>query len=682
MIDLKGNREGRLVGLLGAILVFGTLACYWPVRHSQFINLDDPTYVYESAMVKHGFSWPGFVWAFKSFDGGNWNPLIWISHMADCQLFGLHPGWHHVTNVLLHAANAMLLFYVFRLMTGAIWRSALVAAIFAWHPMHVESVAWVAERKDVLSTLFWLLTMWAYAKYAWAAGLPRKCHYGLALFFFALGLMCKSMLVTLPLVLLLLDYWPLRRAEPIRKLLAEKAPFLALSVAACALAICAQAGAGAIGSAPMAVRLENAVVSYAIYLWKLFWPVDLACFYPFPKSISVAPVLAAALLLAAMTWLAIRAKKARPYLAVGWFWFLGTLVPVIGLVQIGMQAWADRYTYIPYIGLAMMASWGLGDLAEAWPRARTATICAAVLGLTAIWGATRRQIGYWENNSTLYNHALSVTSGNYIAHNNLGNMFLDENKLDDAAREYEETLKLTPRVAKPYNNLGNVYARQKKLDLAVPLFLKAVLLESNLAEAHYNLGNAYVTQGRTNDGIAELKKAILLKPGDVATQSKLVDALVQSGKADDAVAAAEDFVKADEADAHAHFLLGWSCQKAKQPDKALNNYKEALRLSPDTPECINAVAWVLATSPEPSLRDGHEAVQLASRACALTKNRNPALLDTLAAAYAEAGQFGDAIKTTEEIRKLAASTHDTNSEDTARQRLALYQAGKPCRDEQ
>ncbi len=607
MTDLKGNREGRLVCLLGLILTFGTLACYWPVRHFDFVNLDDPFYIYETRMVQRGLSWPGFVWAFKCVEGGNWHPLVWLSHMADCQLYGLKPGGHHVTNLLLHTGNALLLFLVLKSMTGAIWRSAFVAAIFAWHPMHVESVAWVSERKDVLSTLFFLFTIWAYASFSKAGGPRRKMLYVLALFLFALGLMCKPMLVTLPLVLLLLDYWPLQRVESAGRLVMEKLPFLALSMAASVLAVWTQQSVGAMtGTAPLPVRLENAVVSYATYLGRLFWPADMAMLYLYPARISIWQAGGALVVLGAVSWAVIREMKKRRYLAVGWFWYLGTLIPVIGLIQVGMQALADRYTYIPYIGLAVMISWGMTDLAQAWPRSRVALAWGAWLAMAGCLAVTCSQVKYWRNSITLNEHASKVTSGNYVALSNLGESLMDNGKLDEAVKRFQEVIRLKPNAPKPYNNLGKVYAVQEKLDDAMAMFSKAISLNPGQSEAHYNLGSACMHKGKTAEGIAEFKTALRLKPDDINAQKMLAEALIKTGKATEAIPYCKAVVEAEPEDAHAHFTLGWAWLATKRPEQALASYKEAVRLAPDKPQCLNALAWIYGTCPKAELRSGAE----------------------------------------------------------------------------
>ena len=466
-----------------------------------------------------------------------------------------------------------------------------------------------------------------------------------------------------------------------RFILLEKLPFAVLSLAASALAVWAQHSVQALGTEPLFLRLENVAVSYAIYVGKMFWPVNLAVFYPYPASIPMWQAGGAALVLGAISWAVIRGMTQRRYLGVGWFWFLGTLVPVIGLVQVGMQALADRYTYIPYIGLAVMVSWGLGDLAAAWPRGRVALASVAALALGGCLATTWSQVKYWRDSTALYERALKVTSGNYIAHDNLGNVFMDDGKLDAAVQQFQEVIRLTPAIGKPYNDLGKAYALQGKLDEAQIMFSNAVALNPGLAQARWNLGSSYLLKGEVAEGLAEMKRAVQLSPEDIEAHSRLADKLIKLGKAAEALPYCEVVVQAEPKDAHAHFVLGSACLATKRLEQALANFKEALRLAPDTPECMNALAWIYATSPQPGLRNGAEAVRLAEAACKITKRQQTATLDTLAAAYAEAGRFDEAIKTTEEIRALAISAHDTNTVDTARQRLELYKAGRPYRDE-
>jgi len=695
MVDLNGNPRRRLVCLVGLMLAFGTFACYGPACRFGYVNLDDSLYVYQTPMVMRGLSWPGVVWAFQCVLGGNWNPVVWLSHMADCQLYGLAPAGHHVTNLLLHVANVLLLFLILHRTTGAVWRSGLAAALFAWHPLHVESVVWISERKDVLSGFFFMLTLWAYCRYAEKSVISdhRLLSYVLSLCFFALGLMSKPMLVTVPFVLLLLDYWPLgRRSAPGAaqgryrpagwgRLGLEKAPFVALSLAASVLAVWSQRQVEALGTEPLFLRLENAAVSYVTYVGKLFWPLKLAVFYPYPDAIPLWSAAGAALLLAGVTWLALREVKRRPYLAVGWLWFLGTMVPMIGLVQVGMQAMADRYTYLPCIGLGLAASWGLADLAAAWPRRRAALAGAAALALGGCLATTWRQIQCWRDSTALYEHALQVTVGNHMAHENLGNLLMDAGKLDAAVKHFQAAIRLTPTLARPYNQLGKAYVFQAKLDDAMIMFSNAARLNPGLAQARWNLGTAYLAKGKTAEALDELKAAVQISPEDIEAHRRLADTLIKLGRAAEALPYAEVVVRALPQDAHAYYVLGSACLAAKRRQEAVVNFSAAVRLAPNTPECLDALAWIYATSPEAALRNGPEAVRLAEAACKLTQRQQADLLDTLAAAYAEVGRFADAMKAAEELRALAAAAHDTNAVDMARQRLELYKAGKPYRDE-
>lgn len=708
--DAKSNHQRSLAWLMGFLLIAGTLACYWPVQHYDYVSLDDPLYVSQTRMVQRGLTWEGVKWAFQSVKGGNWNPLVWLSQMADCQIYGRGAGGHHVTNVILHTANVVLLFVVLRAMTGTLWQSGLAAALFGWHPLHVESVAWISERKDVLSTLFWLLTMWGYGWYAREVRKTRvKCwiYYGLALLFFVLGLMSKAMLVTLPVVMLVLDFWPLRRiyhlrltidesseceqpgqdAEPrpgtvsLARAVVEKLPFLVLSVAASVGAMWAQKNQGAMGEERLWLRLENAAVSCVTYLGEFFWPVKLAVFYPYPERIALWRAMAAAGLLVLITLVVVWLAKARPYFAAGWLWFVVTLLPVIGLVQVGMQAQADRYTYVPYIGLGLMVSWGLAELSGFGPRWRMAAVLAAAAGLAGSAAATRAQLKYWQNSAALYERALAVTSGNYIAHDNLGNLLEDQGKLDQAAKEFKEVIRLTPKIGKPYNDLGKVYALQGKLEEATEMFSNAVRLNPGLAQARWNLGNAWLQKGRVAAGLAEMKAGVALSPEDVEAHRKMADTLIKLGKAAEAIPYCEMVVKAEPKDARAHFVLGEAYLEQKQSEEAKANFKEAVRLAPETPQALNALAWVYATSSRADIRNGPEAVRLAEKACELTKRQDPEMLDTLGAAYAEAGRFEDAMKAATAARILAESSHDAKEAEMEREREKLYRAGRPYHEE-
>ena len=428
-LDMRGRRA------VTVLLVVATLAVYAQVIRHDFVNFDDDKYVYENSHVRSGLTWKGIAWAFTTTVGGNWHPLTWLSHMLDCELFGLNAGYHHLVNVLLHILNSFLLLLVLEKMTGAFWRSATVAALFALHPLHVESVAWVAERKDVLSTLFFMLILWAYVPYAER---PSRKRYGLICAFLVLGLMAKPMLVTVPFVLLLLDYWPLERLQldeskgsdgtrgrPGRsgggrkqaalRLIAEKVPLLALVAVSSAVTFVAQQRVGAMSmgtSVPLSGRIANALVSYFAYIGKMFWPSHLAVFYPYRHAVPAWEWAGAALLLVGLSIIVVLAGQRRRYLSVGWFWYLGTLVPVIGLVQVGAQSMADRYTYVPLIGLFLIAVWGAADLTAVWSRGRTGLRALSGVVIVGCMVATSFQVGTWKNGLTLFGHALKVTKAN------------------------------------------------------------------------------------------------------------------------------------------------------------------------------------------------------------------------------------------------------------------------------
>lgn len=460
----SGAGERRVAGWVRAGLALLTLAAYLPVLANGFIRFDDPLYVTRNAWVKAGLTWDGFVWALTANVASNWHPLTLLSHMLDCELFGMDPLGHHLTSLLLHTASAVLLFEALRRMTGSVWRSAAVAALFALHPTHVESVAWVAERKDVLSGFFWMLTLLAWERYVRE---PSPKRYAAVALFLAAGLLSKPMVVTLPFVLLLLDVWPLRRGIPWKIRVKEKLPLFALVAASCLVTVIAQSGAiGMASRFPMKLRLANAVLSYVAYLGKTLLPTKLAVFYPMPAEFPAWKVAGAALLLAALTVLAFKAGR---YAAVGWLWFLGTLVPVIGIVQVGGQSMADRYTYIPTIGLFLIAAWG-------WPR-RAGWVLAPVLLALAI--GTRLQIRHWEDSETLFRHAAAVTERNFIAHLNLAQIHAERDDYGDRGRALEHfriTLSIRPTMWQAQASLGNALRRWGRPDKALPHLRNAVRL--------------------------------------------------------------------------------------------------------------------------------------------------------------------------------------------------------------
>ncbi len=493
-------------------MVVITFAVFGQTLHHEFVDFDDNQYVYENPMVTQGLTLKGMVWAFTNFDASNWHPLTWLSHMLDCQLYGLNPSGHHLTNVLIHTATVIVLFLVLRQMTGALWRSAFVAAVFAIHPLRVESVAWVAERKDVLSGLFFMLTIGAYVRYArkpWSWG-----NYGLVVLLFALGLMCKPMLVTLPLILWLLDYWPLQRKESTRRLVMEKLPLLALSAAACAMTILAQnkvINSFSVFSLPL--RLANALVTCMVYLGQMLWPAGLSALYPFPiHGIPLWEVAMAGALLAVISAVAFWQRRKQPWMLVGWVWYLAMLLPVIGVIQVGSQAHADRYTYLPHVGIYMAATWLSAEWVAKRQMGQAASGClmAGVVGVLMI--CAWNQTAYWKNSETLWSHAVVSNTRNYLAHFKLGVALLQKGKVDEAISHFEQALQSEPGYVNSRVNLGVALLQKGKVDEAIVHFQKALELDAKLPEAHYGLGNAFSQQGRMVEAINHFQNALQLKP--------------------------------------------------------------------------------------------------------------------------------------------------------------------------
>ena len=492
-------REKQRAMFICLLLAAVTLALFWPVTHFDFINYDDPDYVINNQAIQHGLTAPALTWAFTTYHASNWHPVTWISHLLDCSIFGLHPGGHHLTNLLLHTANAILLFLILWKITGEEWRSALVAALFAWHPLHVESVAWISERKDVLSTFFSLLTIAAYGRYAGdlKSQISNLKFYIAALFCFILALLSKPMAVTLPVVLLLLDFWPLRRSMTWHLLL-EKIPFFALAALACIPTLRAQHEANSVvsmGILPLPVRMANALVSGVLYLWKTIWPVDLAVPYPYSHLWTFWPAAGAGLLLALISVVAILRLRKQPYLIVGWLWFLVTLTPVIGLVQVGFQSMADRYTYLPLIGIFIMLAWAIPLDWARWPR--PGLVFGAVTGgaLMFLLVATAVQLQYWRDSVALFSHTVSVTPDNILAEYNLAEALAWQGDEADAVLHYQKALAIHPNpVETHYNsqiqahyNLGLIYLKQQKWTEAEEQFRACLEENPNMDHARLAL---------------------------------------------------------------------------------------------------------------------------------------------------------------------------------------------------
>jgi len=532
------------------LLILVTLVVYFQVGTFDFNAYDTPDYVYENPYVKAGLTAGSINWAFTTVHASNWHPLTWLSHMLDVQVLGLDSGRHHLINVLFHIVNTLLLFGVLRLMTGRLWPSSLVALLFALHPLHVQSVAWVAERKDVLSTFFGLLAVRTYVRYGQR---PMIGRYMPVLLFFILGLMAKPMIVTLPFVLLLLDFWPLKRfrfefskptdslpSETISKLslILEKVPLFMVAATSCVVTLYAQHAGGAVSSLAeisLSDRIVNALVSYAGYIAKMFWPADLAVIYPYPGGWPAWQIGAAFCLLAGISFLVLRYWQSRPWLVVGWLWYLGTLVPVIGLVRVGVQAMADRYTYVPFVGLFIMVAWELADLTGRFRSKKPTAVVITTAIVIALGAVAYKEVGYWRSTVTLFERALEVTRDNYVAHNNLGHHWLEQGKTDRAAAHFNKALQINPEFELAHSNLGLILSRQGKLDAAIKHYYQALQINPNYATGHNNMGNALYRRGQPDRAVAHYLQAIRIDPEYAQAYNNLGAALIRAGQIEKAV---------------------------------------------------------------------------------------------------------------------------------------------------
>jgi protein O-mannosyl-transferase len=577
MPEIYNHRKEFLVRYVDVcvclFLIIATLVVYWQVQGYEFVNFDDTKYVTQNRHVSEGVSLDSIIWAFTTIHAGNWHPLTWLSHMTDCQLFGVNPRGHHLTSLLFHIINSLLLFVVFRKMTGKLWASAFVAAMFALHPLHVESVAWVSERKDVLSTFFALLAILSYMRYVRQPSVYRYLAVTLCL---ALGLMSKPMLVTLPFILLLLDYWPLNRFQTqpptntnskrqnatVFDLIREKIPLFVLVVISCCVTFYAQKHGGAVKSLDFILldaRIANTLIAYAAYITKMIYPVNLAFLYPYPEMLSGWKVAGSGLLLGGISYLAVKTRKQRPYFITGWLWYLGTLVPVIGLVQVGMQSMADRYTYIPLIGLFIIAAWGVPELTLKWRNAKVWMVTSVIIILSVLMAVTFKQAGYWKDSIRLFEHAVQTTSNNYIAHYNLANVLVKKGRVDEAITHYLQALEIQPEFADAHNNLANALNMQGKTDDAIYHFSEALRINPDYEGAHYNLGVALDRQGRPDDAIFHYLQAIKTNP---------------------------DYV-------NAHYRLGVAFNRQGRIDEAITQFLAAIKIKPDYPEAYNNLGAAL-----------------------------------------------------------------------------------------
>lgn len=646
----------RSIGLLLGLL---TLLVYLPATSCHFVNFDDADYVTDNHVVQNGLTWAGVKWAFSGAHASNWHPLTWLSHMADCDLFRLNPAGPHLVNLLFHAANAALLFMLVFQLTNKLWSSAFVAALFAWHPLHVESVAWVAERKDVLSTFFTLLSLLSYARYVRE---NRRRSFWLAGLFFVLALLSKPMPVTLPLVMLLLDYWPLQRlaasglegASPgspggqpssfaaFIPLILEKWPFL-LAAASCGVTVLAQHHA--ISPLPFNLRLENAVTAYAGYLSKMIWPLHLAIFYPLLSPIAWSLVAESAIILTGISVLVWLERKTHPWLLAGWLWFLVTLVPVIGLVQVGAQSMADRYTYFPLIGIFLAATFSAQVLTERFSFLIKWFSLAAVLILGACVLITENQLRYWHDSETLFRHSLDVADS-ATAHASLAATLYDQKKMSEATRHYILAIRLNPDMDLAYWNLAQIFSDEGKLELAAVYYREGVKRKPLSPMPYDNLGVILVKLKRPDEALKEFA----------------------------------DAAQVDPTAAPPHFLMGRLLLQRGQDADALIQLRQATELDPDNPEMLIYLASVLAADENPRFRDGKEALELAKKAVMVTDSQQPAAFDALAMSNAEKGDFAAAALIQMQAINLAKTIGQVDDLELMQQRLELYQQRQPWRE--
>ena len=611
-MKVKYNIPDRhLKMMISLLLILAIIVAYGQVKNFDFVGYDDQDYVTENSHVQKGLTVEGIIWAFTTFHSANWHPLTWLSHMLDCELYGLNPMGHHWTNLIFHMVTTIILFLVLERMTGAIWRSAFVAALFALHPLHVESVAWVSERKDVLSAFFGFLTIAAYYRYVKATDFK---NYALVIVFLSLGLMAKPMLVTFPFVLLLLDFWPLKRfhfnndylfqsertthygSKGIYRLILEKIPLFIPVVISCVLTFLAQKSEGAVqalGSLSLINRIANALVSYVNYVLKMFWPSKLAVFYPHPgNTLPAWQIFGSALLITCTCFLAIRAAKKYPYIVVGLFWYLGTLVPVIGLVQVGEQAMADRYTYIPLIGLFIIVAWGVSDLFRKWHYQKIYSGVFAMIILSALTARTFFQVGHWKNGVTLFEHAIKVTENNYKAHNNLA-AALEPLDLDRAIFHYKEALKIYPKYVLALNNIGISLYNKGNYDEAVSYFTKVLKIDPQKIDARMDMANLFFLQAKPEKAILQYKEILKTDSENAKAHYNLAYILSAQKKIDQAEYHYKETLKINPKHEKAHYNLGNIMLKQGKLKEAFTHFADAIKIKPDYIQAYNKIGLIL-----------------------------------------------------------------------------------------
>jgi len=584
--DFEKYRD-LLICISVSVVIF---VVYWQVQHYDLISLDDIDYISGNPYVKAGLTWESLSWAMKDVHTGYWHPLTWVTHMLDYQLFGSRVGGHHWTNVIFHIANSVLLYVVLKRMSGSAWKSALVATLFAVHPLNVESVAWVSERKNVLCTFFWFMGIWSYSYYVVR---PTPYRYCLILVTFSLGLMSKPMIVTFPFTLLLLDYWPMGRLtswKTFPRLVFEKMPLFILSAIVGIVTFLSSLHGDvtiSIDKLPMGDRLANAGVSYAKYLERMFWPQNLAVFYPYSREFSLFQTSAAFLLLSVISCLAIFFAHKYRYALAGWLWYLGTLVPVIGLIQVGKQAMADRYAYVPMIGLFIIIAWGIPDLLRGWPCRKIIFIISSVAVISSLMICSVLQVRYWRNGVTLFEHALLATDINSRAYYNLGIALTDMGKLSEAVYHLESAIKLEPEYAAPYGYMGLALARQGKTDEAIVYYREALRIKQDDETTHNNLGVALAGRGKFDEAILHFQLALRIRPDYLHANRNMAGALAKLGRMEEAVDYYEKALKLDRDNAVTHNNLGLALAGVGRDQEAVGHFQEALKINPCYEDAIN-----------------------------------------------------------------------------------------------
>jgi tetratricopeptide (TPR) repeat protein len=680
-------RRDAIVSVAVAIVTFALFA---QTRHHDYIVYDDPQYVQQNDRVLRGLSWDNTRWAFTTTRMANWHPLAWMSHMLDVELFGPTPGPQHLVSVAIHAINAALVFLALSSLTRsaetehgrdarATWCAALVAVLFAMHPLRMESVAWIAERKDLLCAMFFFTAIGCYGQYvrrqSWA-------WYGATLGAFLLGVLSKPMIVTFPFVLLLVDYWPLKR--PVRlKLIWEKVPFFLTAIGASIITFIAQQRSGAMEPAtyPIPMRIANAVWAYGRYLRKTFIPSDLAAFYPYYGVVrgTQFPWTSAAIagvVLLIITTIAITAWRRERAVLIGWLWFLGVMVPTIGLVQVGSQSMADRYAYIPQVGLFIALIYGGAAVGDRWPSLRRLLVGMACLFAGILTISTAYQLRYWENSDTLFRHAMDVTHHNATANISIA-LYLTKDHPDDAIPYYEAALGISPGMSEGHSNLGALLGERGQMDTALDHLMQAVQLDPKYAEARNNLGNLLSRMGRVPQALHQYGEAIRLDPDSAKIHYNLAMTLSQAGRFDEAVRQFAEALRLRPDYPQAHFGNALALVASGKVEPGKREFERFLEMQPDAVDAMAQFAWALATNPNSSARDPQGAIGLAEHVNKLTLGERPEYLDTLAAAYASAGDFKRAIALATRARDLALKRNQADFADRIARRLELYQSGKP-----